>query len=77
MGAPATEHILIVIVRNGDGGACEILRALGADPHRIRFETKKRAWPSSFPESGVRSTGELRLVGSVPLESLSELDFGD
>jgi ATP-dependent Clp protease ATP-binding subunit ClpA len=75
MGAPATEHVLIVIVRRGEGGACEILRALGADPHRIRFETKKRAWPSRFPDPGGRSTGELRLVGSVPLESLSELDF--
>lgn len=40
MGAPGIEHMLIVMVRRGDGGACEILRALGADPHRIRFETK-------------------------------------
>jgi Clp amino terminal domain, pathogenicity island component len=77
MGTPSTEHILIVIVRNGDGGACEILRALGTDPHRIRFETKKQAWPSSFPEPGAKTTGELRLVRSVPVESLSELDFGD
>jgi ATP-dependent Clp protease ATP-binding subunit ClpA len=77
MGTPAAEHMLIVIVRHGEGGACEILSALGADPHRIRFETKKRAWPSSFPESGVRPTAEVRLVRSVPLESLSELDFGD
>jgi ATP-dependent Clp protease ATP-binding subunit ClpC len=77
LGAPATEHMLVVIVRRGEGGACEILRALGADPHRIRFETKKRAWPSSFPDPGGRAAGELRLVGCVPLESLTELDFGD
>jgi ATP-dependent Clp protease ATP-binding subunit ClpC len=77
MGAPATEHILIVIVRHGKGGACESLRALGADPHKIRFETKKRAWPSSFPDPGRRSAGELRLVRSAPLESLIELGFGD
>jgi len=77
MGEPGTEHMLIVIVRRGEGGACDILRALGAAPHTIRSETKKRAWPSSSPEQGTRPTGELRLVRSVPLESLGELDFGD
>jgi ATP-dependent Clp protease ATP-binding subunit ClpA len=75
LGEPGTEHVLIVIVRRGEGGACEILRALGADPHRIRFETKERAWPSSFPRPGAQ--GELRLVGSIPLARLPELDFGD
>ncbi len=73
MGEPGTEHVLLVIVRRG---ACDILRVLGADPHRIRFETKKRAWPSSVPEPGAR-TGELRLVRSVPVESLGDLNFGD
>jgi hypothetical protein len=77
MGAPSTEHMLIVIVRRDEGGACEILCALGADPHRVRFETKKRAWPSGFPDPDGRSTGEVRLVRCVPLESVSELDFGD
>jgi ATP-dependent Clp protease ATP-binding subunit ClpC len=77
MGAPATEHVLIVIVRRGEGGACEILRALEADPHRVRFETKKRACPSSFPDPAGRSTVELRHARSVPLESLIELDLGD
>jgi ATP-dependent Clp protease ATP-binding subunit ClpA len=75
LGEPGTEHVLIVIVRRGEGGPCEILRALGADPHRIRFETKKRAWPSSFPRPGAQ--GELRLVGSIPPSSLPELDFAD
>jgi ATP-dependent Clp protease ATP-binding subunit ClpA len=73
LGRPGTEHVLVVIVGRGEGGACEILRALGVDPHRVRFETKKRAWPSSF--AGPRP--DVRLVGSVPLESLPELDFGD
>jgi hypothetical protein len=72
LGEPGTEHMLIVIVGRGEGGACEILRVLGADPHRIRFDTKKRAWPGAGP--GARPT--VRLVGSVPLKSL-ELDFGD
>lgn len=55
MGEPGTEHMLLVIVRRGEGGACEILRALGADPHGMRFEIKKRAWPSSLgPSSSVQ-----------------------
>ena len=74
LGEPGTEHMLIVIVARGDGGACEILRVLGTDPNRIRFETKKRAGPSSFPAPGARRGSELRLVGSV---SLPDLDFGD
>jgi ATP-dependent Clp protease ATP-binding subunit ClpC len=71
LGEPGTEHMLVVIVGRGEGGACEILRALGADPHRIRFETKKRAWPSSV---GAGSRGQLR-VTSRPWPG--ELDFGD
>lgn len=71
LGKPGVEHMLIVIVGRGDGGAYEILRALGADPDRIRFETKQRAWPVAGP--GARPT--VRLVGTVP--NLPELDFGD
>jgi hypothetical protein len=77
LGEPGTEHMLIVVVGHGEGGACDILRVLGADPHRIRFETKKRAWPSSFAKLGAPARGELRLVGTVSLESLGELDFAD
>jgi ATP-dependent Clp protease ATP-binding subunit ClpA len=77
LGKPGTEHMLIAIVGRGEGGPCDILRALGADPHRIRFETKKRAWPASFPEPGATRTGVLRSVGSVSLESLGELEFED
>ena len=51
MGEPGTEHMLIVLTARGEGGASEILRALGADPN-IRFDTKKRAWPSSVPGHG-------------------------
>lgn len=76
LGAPGTEHVLIMIVRTGDGGACDILRALGADPHQIRFETKKRAWPASAPPPGA-TRSELRLIRSVPAESVAELEFED
>jgi ATP-dependent Clp protease ATP-binding subunit ClpC len=40
---PGTEHMLRVLVRGGEGGACEILRAGGVDPAEIRFATKKQA----------------------------------
>jgi ATP-dependent Clp protease ATP-binding subunit ClpC len=71
LGEPGTEHMLIVIVRRGGGGACEILRALGADPHRIRSATKKRAWP---PSVAAGQRGQLR--GAIR-PWLGELHFGD
>lgn len=71
MGEPGTEHMLIVLTARGEGGASEILRALGADPNRIRFETKKRAWPSSVPGP----QGQVR--GTIREGLLDELDFGD
>jgi ATP-dependent Clp protease ATP-binding subunit ClpC len=77
LGKPGAEHILIVIVARGDGCVCDILRVLDADPRRIRFETKKLAWPSSIPGAGARETGEVRIVGFMPAESIGELDFGD
>lgn len=77
LGKPGTEHMLIVIVGRGEGRACDILRALDADPHRIRFETKKLAWPSSVPEPGAGIAADVRIVGSVPAESIGELDFGE
>jgi ATP-dependent Clp protease ATP-binding subunit ClpC len=71
LGEPGTAHMLIVLTARGEGGAGEVLRALGADPNRIRFETKKRAWPSSVP--GPR--GQVRVTIREGL--LDELDFGD
>ena len=52
MGEAGTEHMLIVLVRGGQGGAGELLTALRVDPNRIRFETRKRAWPSDFGGAG-------------------------
>ena len=65
--------MLIVLTARGEGGASEMLRALGADPNRIRFETKKRAWPSSVPGPGSR--GQLPVTVREGL--LDEFDFGD
>ena len=71
LGEPGTEHMLIVLLARGEGGACEILRALEADPNRIRFETKKRAWLSNVaPRPGAQLRGTIRA-------SLDEPDFGD
>lgn len=75
MGEPGTEHMLVVLLARGAGGASEILRALGVDPGRVRFEMKKRAWPASGPGPNLRRTrGQLR--GTIRQE-LGELDFGD
>lgn len=66
---PKAEHILIAVIGRGEGGASEILRALGADPHRIRSAAKMLASP--FVQGPV---GQLRgTVRAVP----PELDFGD
>ena len=73
LGEPGPEHMLIVLTARGEGGASEILRALGADPNRIRFETKKSASPSSVPGPGSRE--QLRVTIREGL--LDELDFGD
>jgi ATP-dependent Clp protease ATP-binding subunit ClpC len=73
-GKPGTEHMLIVLLARGEGGASEILRALGADPNRSRFEMKKRAWPASVPGPGA-GVGQLRETIREAL--LEELDFGD
>ena len=74
LGEPGTEHVLIVIVRRGEGGASEILRALGADPLRIAGETKMRAYPRRDAGPG---EGPALLVRLVPLGSVVEIDFGD
>ena len=63
--------MLIVLTARGEGGASEILRALGADPNRIRFDAKKRASPSSVP--GPR--GQVR--GTIREGLVDELDLGD
>jgi hypothetical protein len=52
MGELGTEHMLIVLTACGEGGVSEILRGLGANPNRIRFETKKRLGPGAFQGLG-------------------------
>jgi ATP-dependent Clp protease ATP-binding subunit ClpA len=70
MGEAGTEHILIVLVASGENGPCEILRLLGTDPSRLRFEAKKRAFPRDAQSTGHQATAIGRPV-------LPELDFGD
>lgn len=69
MGEADTAHILIVIVAKGEG-ARDILRSLGVDPDRLRFEAKMRAFPHD-----ARSTGPQLKATVRPM--LPELDFGD
>jgi ATP-dependent Clp protease ATP-binding subunit ClpA len=66
---PKAEHILIAVIGRGERGASEILRALGADPHRIRSAAKMLASP--FVQGPV---GQLRgTTRALP----PELEFGD
>ena len=66
---PKAEHILIVVIGRGESGASQILRELGADPHRIRSAAKMLASP--FVQGPV---GQLRgTTRAMP----PELDFGD
>ncbi|HEY1775441.1 MAG TPA: Clp protease N-terminal domain-containing protein [Solirubrobacteraceae bacterium] len=69
MGEPGPEHVMIVLLRRGEGGASEVLRELGADPNQVRFETKERAFPREGPGSSLGSRGHTGL--------LKELDFED
>lgn len=59
MGERGTEHMLIVLLARGEGGASQILRALGADPNRIQSEMKKRAWPASVPGPNAGDNGTI------------------
>jgi ATP-dependent Clp protease ATP-binding subunit ClpC len=77
LGEPGVAHLLIAIVGRQENNAWEILRLLRTYPARIRFETKRRAWPPTPAAPGQERRAEVRLVGSIPLESLPRIDFGD
>jgi ATP-dependent Clp protease ATP-binding subunit ClpC len=77
LGQPEIAHLVLAIVGRQENNACEILRLLGVDPARIRFETKRRAWPSGPSTLGQQHRSEVRLVSSIGLESLPQIDFED
>jgi ATP-dependent Clp protease ATP-binding subunit ClpC len=68
MGEAGSEHILMSLVARGDNGACEILRRLGVDPGRLRFELKKLLMTAAGHD-GLRRTATAHPI-------LPELDFG-
>ncbi|MDZ7372480.1 MAG: ATP-dependent Clp protease ATP-binding subunit [candidate division KSB1 bacterium] len=57
-----TEHILLGLIREGEGIAVEVLRNLGVD-----LEELKRAI-----EDAVRSTGETMTIGNIPFTKRAE-----
>jgi ATP-dependent Clp protease ATP-binding subunit ClpA len=69
MGEPSTAHILIALVARGENGAAAILRALGEEPGRLRFEAKRLLL------TGDGSDGPRLTTAARPM--LPELDFGD
>ena len=70
MGNAAPAHILVVLLRGGQGGPSEILRTMSVDPNKLRAEAKKRAWPIGDAEPRPQVRG---VVGPV----LDELDFDE
>jgi ATP-dependent Clp protease ATP-binding subunit ClpA len=68
VGEAGTEHILIVLVARGEG-VRDILRLLGIDPGKLRFEAKKRAFASN--------PGTTRQLKATVRTMLPELDFGE
>ena len=69
MGKPGAAHLLIVLTRRGEGGASEVLAALGVDPNQVRADAKKRAFPREQPGPSLRAVGHTGI--------LEDLDFGN
>ncbi len=62
-----TEHILLGLIREGEGVAVQVLRELGADPGRARAEVLEKL--GNPPEKGRRKVGRRRLpVESRPVD---------
>lgn len=55
-----TEHLLLAVVREGDGVAAQILTAQGADAARVRKAVHERSGAPPPPESAPTAEGELR-----------------
>jgi ATP-dependent Clp protease ATP-binding subunit ClpC len=46
-----TEHVLLGLIREGDGVAAKVLQGLGIDPKRVRHEIMKELDPHFPPQS--------------------------
>jgi ATP-dependent Clp protease ATP-binding subunit ClpA len=62
-----TEHILLGLIREGDGVAAQVLVKLGADLNRVRQQVIQllHGYPSEEPVSARSTAGELRLLPAV------------
>jgi len=62
-----TEHILLGLIREGDGVAPQVLVKLGADLNRVRQQVIQllQAYPAEEPESARSAARELRLLPAV------------
>jgi ATP-dependent Clp protease ATP-binding subunit ClpC len=62
-----TEHILLGLIREGDGVAPQVLVKLGADLNRVRQRVIQllHGYPAEEPVSARSATGELRLPPAV------------
>ena len=62
-----TEHILLGLIREGDGVAAQVLVKLGADLNRVRTQVIQllHEHPAEEPGSDPSAAGELRLLPAV------------
>jgi len=62
-----TEHILLGLIREGDGVAAQVLVKLGADLNRVRQQVIQllHGYQGKEPVSARSATGELRLLPAV------------
>lgn len=57
-----TEHLLLGLIREGEGIAVEILRSLGCDLDEVKFSV----------EDAVRSSGDTMTIGNIPFTKRAE-----
>ena len=65
-----TEHILLGLLREGEGIAARVLRSLEVDPARVRNEILKELDPNFTPAEG--ETGSLQEKAGSPQEGYKE-----
>jgi ATP-dependent Clp protease ATP-binding subunit ClpC len=67
-----TEHILLGLIREGEGVAAQVLQKLGADLNRVRQQVLLLLSGYSSGEELVSSTAASRAVSTTPIESPGE-----
>ena len=67
-----TEHILLGLIREGEGVAAQVLQKLGADLNRVRQQVIQLLSGYTGGKESVSSTGASRTVSTAPIEGPGE-----